>query len=471
MIPWIFVHNPLEHWLRDYRRTFDAWEDGGVRGIVVGRLWFCQADGNGIPLWGEVLTPSFAADPKVYASFGINPPPSTPRDREKEKHLHGLLDDAAARGWRIMIFDSRDGLRLLYQRGQNTVSGLNPEEDPHGAVEVAAGMQDILRAYPQAHGIILDQPGEQDYELAYHRGTQWLELDDYKKWKLAAAGVDVDRAARGMAHLSKRFHSLTPDLVRYHAPGGMLAAMSLFDVNEDVLYWLRARRETALGFMAAVRGQMGRLDRPTELGGIPRTAAFSALTGHDFHEMASHFDYILPKHYFWHRGNDGMYGTVARWVRQIAEWNPKLREADCFAVVKALMGLELPNTNSLADMDLGFPAEFFSEVVHSETRRALEAAGDDGKVIAWVSTGRNPHGGEPMTARELQGILEASQDAGLQRFLFQPDPDLSASEWTVISGMCGNLWKQHPDGYWPSGSTKPEAFGRDADESTGEDRS
>ena len=58
----------------------------------------------------------------------------------------------------------------------------------------------------------------------------------------------------------------------------------------------------------------------------------------------------------------------------------------------------------------------------------------------------------------------------MQRFLFQPDPDLSASEWTV-SGMCGNLWKQHPDGYWPSGSTKPEAFGRDADESTGVDRS
>ena len=53
MTPWIFVHDPLEHWLGDYRRTFDAWHDGGVRGIVVGRLWFRQADGNGISLWGE----------------------------------------------------------------------------------------------------------------------------------------------------------------------------------------------------------------------------------------------------------------------------------------------------------------------------------------------------------------------------------------------------------------------------------
>ena len=461
MTPWIFVHNPLEHWLDDYRRIFDAWEDGGVRGIVVGRLWFAQEEGNGIPLWGEVLTPAFAADPKVYASFGINPPPPTPRNLEKEKQLHALLDDAAGRGWQIMIFDSRDGLRLFYLRGQNTVSGLAPDEDPHGAVEVAAGIQDLMNAFPQAHGVILDQPGEQDYELAWHRGTEWLACDDAKMQRLAATGVDIERAARGVAHLNERFHNLTPDLVRYHATGGMLAALSLFDIDEDVIYWLRARREAAHGFMAAVRGQMGHMNRPVELGGIPRTATFSPLTGHDFREMAAHFDYVFPKHYFWHRGNDGLYGTAARWVRQLGEWNPGLNEADCFAVVKALMGLELPNTRSLADMDLGFPDEFFSEVVHSETKRALEAVADSEKVIAWVSTGRSPHGGEPMTARDLHGILTASQRAGLQRFLFQPDPDLSASEWSVISGLCGNRWRQSPNGYWPSDSTPPEAYNRD----------
>ena len=97
MVPWIFVHNPLEPWLEDYRKTFDAWEDGGVRGIVVGRMWFVQEDGNGIPLWGDILTPSFPADPKAYASFGINPPPETPRNLEKEKQLNALLDNAASR--------------------------------------------------------------------------------------------------------------------------------------------------------------------------------------------------------------------------------------------------------------------------------------------------------------------------------------------------------------------------------------
>ena len=35
--------------------------------------------------------------------------------------------------------------------------------------------------------------------------------------------------------------------------------------------------------------------RKIELGGIPRTAVFSGLTGQDYERMAGYFDYILPK--------------------------------------------------------------------------------------------------------------------------------------------------------------------------------
>ena len=196
-----------------------------------------------------------------------------------------------------------------------------------------------------------------------------------------------------------------------------------------------------------------------ELGTIPRTATFSVLTAQDYQKTHPYFDYIFPKHYYWHRGFDGMYGTIARWVQRIAEWNPDLTEEDCFAVVKAWFGIELPGIHSLADMELGFPEEFFSKVVHSETRRALEAVGDDTKVIAWVSTGRRPHGGDSMGARDLYGILMASERAGLKRFVFHPDPDLGAAEWSVISGLCGRRWKEDPDGsYWPSDTQRSEEY-------------
>ena len=441
MVPWIFTQSPLEYWMTDYKRTFNAWEDGGVRGIVFGYLRFMQEDGTAIP--------TFPPDPKVYESFGVSPPAEAPRDPEKEKQLHAMLDDAASRGWHIMTFSVPGG------------GGGRPlEEDPYGVVGFAASAQDTMNAYPQAHGVIIDGPGEQHYELAFHHGGELLEIREGERHRFAALGKDIDRLERGIGHLRERLHNLTPSLVRYHAPGGMLAALTLFDINEDALYWLRTRQETALGYMKAVRAQVDGLNRKMELGGIPRTATFSSLTGQNYQQMAPLFDYIFPKHYYWHRGFDGMYGTIARWVRKLSEWNPVLTEEDCFAVVKSLFGLELPGVHSLMDMELGFSEEFFSEVVYNETRRALEAIGDIDKVIAWVSTGRSPHAGDAMTAGDLHGILTASERAGLERFLFHPDPDLSASEWRVISGACGNLWEQSRDGYWPSDSEKPHEYTR-----------
>jgi trehalose-6-phosphatase len=111
-------------------------------------------------------------------------------------------------------------------------------------------------------------------------------------------------------------------------------------------------------------------------------------------------------------------------------------------------------------MDLvGFPEEFFSEVVYSETRRALEGIGDDSKVIGWVSSGRHPHAGDPMSSNDLYRILVAAQGAGLKRFLYHPDFDLGAPEWEVISGLCGKRWKEDPEGrYWPSDTPKPDTW-------------
>ena len=74
----------------------------------------------------------------------------------------------------------------------------------------------------------------------------------------------------------------------------MLAALTLFDINEDTLYWLRTRQELALGYMRSIRAQLDELGRKVELGGIPRTATFSSLTGQNYQQMAPLFDYILP---------------------------------------------------------------------------------------------------------------------------------------------------------------------------------
>ncbi len=421
---WIFVFNPLERYLDNYQHIFDAWEDGGVRGIVVGRMFFMQEDGSTVP--------AFPQDPKAYAALGLEPPAEKPRDVEKEKALSAMLDNATRRGWHIMVFDSGP----------------------------TAHVQSLVNRYPQVHGVIIDGPGENHYELAFHHGGELFQIRDGERRQFSDLGFDIDRLERGIAHLRQRFHSLTPDLVRYHAPGGALAGLVLFDIDEDALYWLRARQEKSRRSWQRARADLDKVDRYVELGGIPRITSFSSLTGQNYQQMPPYFDYIFPKHYYWHRGFDGMYGTVARWVQKFCQWNPSLTEADGFALVKSLFGIELPGVNSLMDLEMGFPEEFFSEVVYQETRRAIEAIKDLDKIIFWVSTGRSPHAGDAMAARDLSGILKASERAGAQRFLFHPDPDPSAGEWSVISGMCGNQWRQSRDGYWPPGSERPDEYKR-----------
>jgi hypothetical protein len=59
-----------------------------------------------------------------------------------------------------------------------------------------------------------------------------------------------------------------------------------------------------------------------------------------------------------------------------------------------------------------------------------------------------------MPARDLHRILTASEQAGLKRFVFHPDFDLGAPEWSVISGLCGKRWRESRDGYWPPDTPK-----------------
>src|SRR5208337_3406784 len=119
-----------------------------------------------------------------------------------------------------------------------------------------------INAFPQAQGIVMDGAlGEHSYELAFHHGGEVFEVTDGEKSVLRAAGVDVGRMERGAALLLEQFHHLTPSRVRYYAPGGVLGGLALFDFNEDALYWFRMRQEGSLRHMAAVREQMGRLNR------------------------------------------------------------------------------------------------------------------------------------------------------------------------------------------------------------------
>ena len=445
LTPWIRIGQPLEAVMSDYERIFDAWEQGGIRGLVFGRLVFADEQ-------GQSTIPAFKGDPAPYQKRGLNAQlRDVPLQPEKEKLLHAMLANAKKRGWTVMIFAPASGTIAA--------EGLPLEEDPYGTQAHAASWEDIFAAFPEADGGIVDGWTESPYELTYHHGNAvFRPLNDGQRREATARGYDAERLEQGRQHLHQRFQQL-------HARrSGLLWRLRRALGDEP----LRHQRRRAL--LAALaprrRHRQGRefrqaideLPRQLLLGNGPRSAVFSGMTALDFHAWGQIVDLLLVKHYFWHRGFDGMYGTVARWVQQIQEWNPVLSEAQCWTVLRAWLGIRLPEVECLADMELGFPQAFFDAVVQEETRRAIAAVGDPQKILPWVDTGRMPHGGDPMTSGDLYRILQASEAAGLQRFLFHNHAHLTAAEWAVISRMCGTAWDEDPDGYWPPATPKPGTF-------------
>ena len=108
---WMDVMRHLEPVVEDHQRLFDAWEAGGVDGIVVGPLAFADK------------SYTFDPNPEVYARFGLQPPQpdgtlpvggkppggqGAAPDREavlqRRAALEQTLERAKERGWQVWLF-------------------------------------------------------------------------------------------------------------------------------------------------------------------------------------------------------------------------------------------------------------------------------------------------------------------------------------------------------------------------------
>jgi hypothetical protein len=440
---WMDVMRHLEPVVDDHERLFDAWEAGGVDGLVIGPMTFAD----------KRFT--FDPDPAVYARFGLETPrpdgtslwwpapapgdaPTDPPESERRARLERALTRAKDRGWQMWLFCPHYGAPA--GRGPLLV-------DDATRTAVAARLVDCMEHYPMADGAVLDGP-ELGYEIApFHQNRRSYIFDDLPPAVAEGAerlGYDYARLVGAKDRLFDRLHRLSDREVRLWGggAGGFLGAFGLLGNDPALAEWLAFRMD-ALTETYRRLGELakGHARRPLGLAAGPRTAAFASLCGYDYARLEGCLDVLLPKHYFWHRGFDGMYGTVARYVQTLCAWNAGLSEEGALRVVGALFGIELPGVATLADFDRGFPQEFYDRVVTRETERALAAFGDPERVCPWVDAGRKPHDGEPFTAHDLDRLLGAAEGAGLHRFLYHHHGNLTAGEWAVISARCGRPWQ------------------------------
>ena len=68
-----------------------------------------------------------------------------------------------------------------------------------------------------------------------------------------------------------------------------------------------------------------------------------------------------------------------------------------------------------------------------------------------MDTGRFPHNGDPVTAADLEKLMEAAHTGGLRRMNYHHHGNLSEGEWAVMSALCtGEMWTPPVgDGYRP----------------------
>ncbi|MHB1354353.1 MAG: hypothetical protein ACYCZF_00080 [Anaerolineae bacterium] len=448
---WMDIMRDLELVLSDYERLFDAWEAGGVEGLVLGPMSFCAA--KLLPCSGTRYvngdTPpsaTFDPDPAVYRRFGVEPPPA-PADPapDKRRLLDKMLLAAKKKGWTVLIFQAGTGAGL---------GGSGPLiTDERSRAAMSARMLDTLTHYPMVDGAVMDGP-EWGYEIAdyfYNRRSYIFdELAQNLEPSCRALGYDYAALVEAKDRLFTRLHTLTPRTVRAWCGGGLLGSLGLLGSDPSLVAWMNYRRDSLTLFFQQVQKAIVAERMNIKLGVGPRSAAFAPLCGYDMPRLAEFMDFLLPKHYFWHRGFDGLVGTVGRYVEVLTTWNKDLSDADALAVVQALFGLNLPGVHHRRDLEEALTPAFCEQVVASETTRALAAVDDPQRIVPWVDAGRAPHDGDPLSAGFLRQMLTAAQNAGLKRCLYHHAGNLTAGEWAVLSEMCGTPWQPLTSNYQPA---------------------
>lgn len=461
---WMDVMRDLERVLDDHERLFDAWAAGGVDGLVIGPLEFNAAKllpGTHYVPGPHPPVPTFDPNPQVYKALGA-PVPAPPAESlpERRQLLARTLTAAKDRGWSVYIFQAWSGAELPSAppeaRRGNSIT------DAATLAAMAARMVDTLNHYPMVDGAIMDGP-EWGYEIAPHhydhRSYIFHDLPASLAPACARLGYDYAQLVAGKDRLFARMHDLQNDsLPSGEMPPAAWDAQALragfqqLLPDPDLDAWLQFRVESLTGFFAQMRAAVdAHVDRPVKLGVGPRAAGFAPLCGYDMPRLAQYLDILLPKHYFFHRGFDGMLGTILRYVETLTHWNPGLSDAAALDVVATLFGLRLPGVEQRLDLEraLQMP-EFYTTVVAQETRRALAAVDDPQRIVPWVDAGRAPHDGDPMPAGQLLALLEAAGDAGLPRALYHHQGNLTPGEWAALSELCGVPWRPLESDYMPA---------------------
>lgn len=444
---WLSHIRNIETFIDDYERLLDVWEAGGANGLVLGWLQFecgqTLSHSRGTQRFTEPgnTRAVFDPNPAIYAAFDAPVPPAPDGDdRELRHRLQRAFQAVVDRGWELWLFDPFIGARAELNDNASQIV------DSPMRTLMGARMLDTIAAFPMATGFIIDGPAW-GFEIANldHTGLatrrRMLELPTDEA-AVAALGYDLKSLIAAQDRLDARLHSLTPDDVRLHAPGGAVGAMELLG-GPGFAEWSKFRVDALTAFYTYMKGLVDEhAGRDVGLAACPRTPALGPTAGYDYRRVAEIMDVVMTKLYYWQRGYDGLVGTAWRWASTLTAWNPGLSVRDACQVTRMIFGDAMPVVDELIDFDRLLTPEYLYDLTRLEAGRAAAAIGDRAGHVPWVDSGRAPHDGDPLTAAHLDATLRAGRDVGVDQFTYFNSTNLTAADWTVLSHHCGTEW--HP---------------------------
>ena len=207
---WMRFGQPLEPVLDDVDTVFDGWHAGGVRAIVVGRLFFTGDDGR------SMASAAFDPDPKIYQDLDVEPPPAPEQALpDKRAQLTRALEAAKARGWKVHVF--------CPDAGQGPGGSGHPLVDDVSLRARVARIRDVMHAFPMVDGGVVDGP-ELGYEIdPEHRSYLFDDLPETLRPGAERLGYDYDAMVAARDRLFDRLHALTPAQVDLSADGAFRA--------------------------------------------------------------------------------------------------------------------------------------------------------------------------------------------------------------------------------------------------------
>lgn len=474
---WMRVRPPLEASILDADRTIDAWQSGGVKGILLGPLRFDTRLADTATLadmraLGTVssgdshLVAAFAPNPTVYRRYGVVTPTVPDPDLEDRfKSLGKFLDVAKRKSMAIWLIDPGDGMV-----GPDPGSDSTPDDLDHRLLfddawrrAFLARMADVVERVPQADGIVLTRPSWGWSAGMAGPGDLLGPLPANAGPVAAELGLDVERLGAALERLRTRLRKLTREAARLGANGGAFGTATMLGLDPGIVSLFAFRARALSRFALAVHDVTERISkargRELKFGVTAPAPSFAPLAGYDFPGLATICDLVVPRLGIHHRGHDGIYGIVSEWVAALNGWSSSLWEAESFEATAALTGISLPSTEpgakpgarmvSQKEFDRGYPEVFWREVVEAEARRSVaQADGYPWRTLPMVAGGRRPMGGDAIGVSDFRRLLESIRDGGVRQVVHYDHARLTAGEWSVLSEFSGSAWRPG-SGYEP----------------------